>query len=51
MTTTSRLRLEVASGKAYGNEVSSREARFFLRAWGPSRFPTSLPAHGWEIDP
>ena len=33
-----RLRLAFASERANGNDVSSREALFFLRAWGTSRF-------------
>ena len=41
-----RLRVAFASETANGNHVSSREAAFFLRAWGTSRFPTLLPAHG-----
>ena len=46
-----RLRLAFASGKSPGNHVSSREALFFLRAWGTSRFPTPLHAHGPEAGP
>jgi hypothetical protein len=42
---TARLRLAVARKEANGNHVSSREAPFFLTAWGTSRFPTPLPAH------
>jgi hypothetical protein len=41
-----RLRLAFASERVNGNHVSSREAPFFLRAWGTSRFPTPLPVHG-----
>ena len=41
-----RLRLAFASGKANGNHVSSREGPLLLRAWGTSRFPTPLHAHG-----
>jgi len=41
-----RLQLAFASGKANGNHVSSREAPFFLKTWGTSRFPTPLHAHG-----
>ena len=40
-----RLRLAVAGRRANGNHVSAREAPFFLRTWGPFRFPTPLP-HG-----
>ena len=43
---TARLTLAVASRKGDGNHVSSREGPFFLRAWGTSRFPTPLTAHG-----
>ena len=46
--TTVRLRLPVASAMANGNLVSSREAPFFLKAWGTSRFPTPLHAHERE---
>jgi hypothetical protein len=40
-----RLRLAFARKRVNGNHVSSREAPFFLRAWGTSRFPTPLHAH------
>ncbi len=46
-----RLRLAFASGKANGDHVSSREAPFFSRVWGTSRFPTPLHAHGPESGP
>ena len=46
-----RLQLAFASRRVNGNHVSSREAPFFLRAWGTSRFPTPLPAHGPEVGP
>ena len=39
MTRNARLRLAFASRMANGNHVSSREAPFFLRSWGTSRFP------------
>jgi hypothetical protein len=42
---TARLGLALASEKAKGNHVSSREAPVFLKTWGTSRFPTPLPAH------
>jgi len=38
---TSRLRLEVAEETMF-----PPRAPFFLKAWGTSRFPTPLPAHG-----
>jgi hypothetical protein len=45
-----RLRLAFASERVKGNHVSSREAPFFLRAWGtwwsrgkPPGFPRPLP--------
>src|SRR5207344_3200368 len=40
---TAHLRLAVARKRANGNRVSFREAPFFSRAWGTSRFPTPLP--------
>ena len=46
-----RLRLAFASGKANGNHVSSREAPFFVKAWGTCRFLTPLPAHGAMFPP
>ena len=46
-----RLRLAFASGKVNGNHVSSREAPFFVRVWGTSRFPTPLHAHGAMFAP
>ena len=46
-----RLRLAFASGMANGNHVSSREYPFLLKAWGTSRFPTPLPAHGLRVGP
>ncbi len=42
---TARQRLAVASEKANGNHVSSREAPFVLRVQGTSRFPAPLHAH------
>ena len=48
---TARLRLAVASRQANGNHVSSREAPFFMKAWGTSRFPPALPAHERESRP
>ena len=45
------LRLAFARKWVNGSHVSSREAPFFLRAWGTSRFPTPLHAHGPEIGP
>jgi len=44
MTRNARLWLAFASAMASGNHVSSREAAFFLRSWGTSRFPTPLHA-------
>ena len=49
--TTTRLRFVVASERLNGNHVSSREAPFFLRAWGTSRFSTPFPAHGPKDGP
>ena len=49
--TTLALRLAFARKWVNGNHVSSREAPFFLRAWGTSRFPTPLPAHERETRP
>ena len=46
---TARLRLAFASEVANGNHVSSREAPFFLRAWGTCRYPTPLPAHRRKV--
>ena len=42
---TARHQLAGASERVNGNHVSSREAPFFMRTWGTSRFPTPLPAH------
>ena len=41
-----RLRRAFASERTNGNHVSSRDAPFFLKPWGTSRFPTPLHAHG-----
>jgi hypothetical protein len=46
---TSRFQLAVAREGLNGNHVSSREAPFFSRAWGTSRFPTPLHAHGPRV--
>jgi hypothetical protein len=43
-----RLRLAFAGGKEDGNHVSSRDAPFFFRAWGTSRFPMPFPAPATE---
>ena len=41
--TNAPLRLAFASERANGNHVSSREAPFFLRAWGTGRLMPGKP--------
>jgi len=43
---TARLRLAVV-----GEAMVPARAPFFSTAWGTSRFPTPLPAHGPETGP